>query len=67
MKRLNCLVVDAEILKAVFGEIYWNDSENIICVPLRRVSPKEQRKLARQGLTKAKIKDIDYLIAEYEL
>lgn len=67
MKKLNCLVVEAEVLKSVFAEIYWNDNENIICVPMRRVSPSERRKLARKGLTKDKINGIDYLIAEYEL
>lgn len=30
-----------EILRAVFGERFWNDSENIICVPTNRITPDE--------------------------
>lgn len=66
MKKANSLIVDANILKSVFGEDYWNDVENIICVPTRRISPKDNLRLGRKGISKATLKGVDYLIAEYE-
>jgi hypothetical protein len=61
-----CLVVNSEILKSVFGEEYWNDVENIICIPTRIISPKYRNRLSRKGLKKTSLDGVEYLIAEHE-
>jgi hypothetical protein len=60
----NCLVVDWDILRKVFGEKYWNDHENIICIPTNRITEEEFDKLLDFDLEKIAIKEEQFLIAE---
>jgi hypothetical protein len=60
----NCLVVDWDILRKVFGEKYWNDRENIICVPTNRITEEEFDELLDFDLEKIAIKEEQFLIAE---
>ena len=51
-----------EILRAVFGERFWNDSENVICVPTNRITPEEWWEL--ENTHNVLSTDSQYLIAE---
>ena len=45
-----CLVVDIDILRQVFGERFWNDTEDIRCVPTARITVEEDQKLIGFGV-----------------
>jgi hypothetical protein len=60
----NCLVVDWDILRQVFGEKYWNNNEQIICVPTNRLTEEEFNGLSNFDLEKIDVKEAQFLIAE---
>lgn len=60
----NCLVVNWDILRKVFDEKYWNDHENIICVPTNRITEEEFDRLLDFDLEKIDVKEVQFLIAE---
>lgn len=60
----NCLVVDWDILQKIFGEKYWNDHENVICVPTNRITEEEFDQLLDFDLEKIAVKEAQFLIAE---
>ena len=43
-----CLVVPKNILRNVFGENYWNDNEDIRCVPADRITEEEMVMLEKE-------------------
>lgn len=61
----NCLVVDWDILTDIFGEMYWNDHDGIICIPTNRITENEFSELfSRHGLRKQACQKAQFLIAE---
>lgn len=60
----NCLVVDWDILRKIFGEKYWNDHKNVICVPTNRITEEEFDQLLDFDLEKIAVKEAQFLIAE---
>lgn len=60
-----CLVIDYDILRLVFKEQYWNDSEDIVCVPTKQISEEEMQCLVEEtNLSRETIFKAQYLIAE---
>lgn len=61
----NCLVVDWDIMRDVFGDKYWNEHDGVICVPTNRISDEEYEDLfSRHNVCKESVKKAHFLIAE---
>jgi hypothetical protein len=60
----NVLLVDRTALFAVFGEKYWNDHEDIVCVPTERITQDEAYKMLSYKKELNGWQKAQYLISE---
>ena len=65
----NCLIFlenDIWMLKSVLGERFWNDTENIRCVPTRCVTDEECLEFDKLAGRPLNIRKAQFLIAEMD-
>ncbi len=60
-REASCIFVEWDVLRKVFGEHYWNDVENIICVPTDCISDEEWESLEDSGVYQGPY--VDFLIS----
>jgi len=63
----NCLVLkgkeSSDLIFEIFGERYWNDTENIFCAPTSELEDSEIEKLEKAGVKH--VKAAQFLICEH--
>ncbi len=61
----NCilLVTGYQVLFEVFHQMYWNDTENIFCIPTAKITDQEWKQLFEKGVPEG-AKKAEYIIAE---
>jgi hypothetical protein len=61
----NCIVLSHDILSQSFGQLFWNDTEDIRCIPTKKLSEEQWKKLEKFKLDVDKLKKAEYIISEY--
>ena len=65
----HCLFVDGsdfKKLRSVLEDRYWNDHENIICVPVKELTDEEIREIFESSMDVNNVRKAQYIITQID-